>query len=887
MVATNFPAQPTPFVGRSEEIAEIVRLLNDCRLLTLIGPGGIGKTRLALETAGHLTLPDGVYFVPLQPLNDHGLLVAAIAEAIDFHFVSGDEPQNQLFAFLKNKSLLLILDNFEHLLDGAELLTEMLTTAPEIKLLVTSRERLNLRPEWTFEVRGLSYPANIQTAAWENYSAIRLFAQNARRVQPNFSVMNEASSVVSICQHLEGMPLALELAAVWVRALSCAEVAKQIEHGIDLLETPARDMPKRHRNMRAVLDASWGRLSVSEQSIFAQLSVFRGGFTQDAADCVVGASLYSLSALVDQSWLRWDASKERYHVHELMRQYGAEQLETSGKGDAARDAHCLYFADFMAQREKDIKFRRQVAALDEIEADFDNVRAAWEWAVVVVDADSLWKMTEALSFYGDMRAHWAEVEGMFRRAMDALKHDPAHELTHSHVRLRYVRMVLFGTSENETDKTVQAFVEADLATVRKHNVPLEIAYALMRFADVIYYQNNNVLSMQAHEESFCLYAEAGDKFYMAHHLVHMSFPFQYMASTESMRRSRIALLDHSLRLSEEVGDVNEIAWTTFHLGREFYTIGDYVEGDRCIQQAINQHRQLGIAKGLVFCLQSSSDYAFLVGDFEKAGAMLEEARSIVIQRGMNLIEAVYGKLGFLKIVMGDYETGGNLCRQALERGFSIINLSTVWKLLGMAVIAYRDGDSRSMQHYHQMTLDYLQELPETYDRASKLWCLAPLFALNLITKGQHEAALVLLSRALNLPKRYDLPSMIWLQKWPFVSELLEHLQTTLGTAAYQSAWERGKQLDIEATTQIMPNDNLADFLENAGVRQTTAQSSLTERELEVLHLVADGLSNREIARALVLSPGTIKWYISEIYSKLHVSSRTQAVAHARTLNLLP
>ncbi|MEO8394168.1 MAG: AAA family ATPase [Chloroflexota bacterium] len=286
MFTTRLPTSATPFIGRAEELAEIALLLADstCRLLTLIGPGGIGKTRLALEVARSLTFPNCIYFVSLQPLTSPELVVPAIADALQFQFYSGGEPQQQLLDYLREKSLLLLLDNFEHLLDGVTSLSDMLAAAPFVKLLVTSRERLNLREEWLFEVQGLSFPTSETEANFETYDAVQLFVQHARRTHSSFILTDRRKPAVArICRLLGGMPLGVELAASWVRSLPCGQIADEIEHSLEILETSVHNMPLRHRNMRAVFTPTWERLSAVEQDVFMKLSVFRGGFTTEAA----------------------------------------------------------------------------------------------------------------------------------------------------------------------------------------------------------------------------------------------------------------------------------------------------------------------------------------------------------------------------------------------------------------------------------------------------------------------------------------------------------------------------------------------------------------------------------------------------------------------------
>ncbi|MCZ7546442.1 MAG: AAA family ATPase [Anaerolineae bacterium] len=378
----SLPAQPTAFIGRSDALAEIDRRLADpaCRLLTLVGPGGIGKTRLALAVAEQRLrdFPDGVHFVSLAALSSPDAIAPAITSAFGLQLPRGGDPLHQLLAYLSDKKMLLVLDNYEHLRDGADLLVDLLEAAPGVMLLVTSREVLNLRAEWVHPVEGLHYPEEGAMDAPEGYDAVQLFVDRARRVQSGFSLAQEQAGVQRVCRLVEGMPLALELAATWLRTLSCEAIADEIVRGNGFLATTMRDAPARHRSMRAVFDHSWRLLADEERAAFARLSVCRGGFTRAAAETVAGVSLDLLRRLGDKSLIRFNPDGARYHVHELLRQYAAEQLEASGEDEAARVAHLRYFAAFMAARGIDIKGRRQRAGLDETEADFQNVRAAWE-----------------------------------------------------------------------------------------------------------------------------------------------------------------------------------------------------------------------------------------------------------------------------------------------------------------------------------------------------------------------------------------------------------------------------------------------------------------------------------------------------------------------------
>ncbi len=337
-VDPGLPTDSLPFVGREAELAEVGRLLAepDCRLLTLVGPGGAGKTRLAIRAARACadSFADGVAYVPLDAQSSAKGLVAAVAE----HFrpgVQSDSPaemQRQLVASLRRRAVLLVLDNAEHLVPAvAEWLAELLPAAPRVKLLVTSRERLRLPQAWTLEIGGLPYPGPGQAGNPAEFPAVQLFVRAARRVRADFAPAPEDWPVIGrICRLLEGLPLGIELAAPWVRVLSCPEVAAELEGDQGLLASSERGVPERHRSLGTVFEQSWQLLNPRERDLLARLSVFATSFTREAAAQVSGASLADLAALVDKSLLRREGAG-RYALHALLRQHAAEKVNNRGR----------------------------------------------------------------------------------------------------------------------------------------------------------------------------------------------------------------------------------------------------------------------------------------------------------------------------------------------------------------------------------------------------------------------------------------------------------------------------------------------------------------------------------------------------------------------------
>src|SRR5215212_3353247 len=432
----NLPAPLTPFVGREAELVALTALREqpDTRLLTLVGVGGMGKTRLALEL-GRASLDayaDGVFFVALAPLASALALPAAILQALGLT-VQGGDPAAALLRFLRDKHMLLVLDNFEHLRDGAGLVVEILEAAPQVEILTTSRERLTVRGEQLFVVEGLAYTPGSLSIDAPAAPALRLFTQSARRAHPAFQLGEQnLPDVLRLCQLVQGMPLGIELAAAWVELLSLREIAEEIACSAGFLEANWIDAPERQRSMRAVFEWSWKLLNDAERQLFRQMAVFRGPFTREAAEAVVGASLQALAGLVHKSLLRRTdagaAQAGRYEIHELLRQFAAKLLvATLDEQATVEERHSTFYLAFVAQREMRLARHEPQQAAAEIRTEIDNVRQAWAWAAAKARADDLDR-----SLYGLWQFYWLiglsiEAEDRFGLAAEHMRQASGHD----------------------------------------------------------------------------------------------------------------------------------------------------------------------------------------------------------------------------------------------------------------------------------------------------------------------------------------------------------------------------------------------------------------------------------------------------------------------------
>jgi predicted ATPase len=407
------------------------------RLITIIAPGGMGKTRLALQSvAQHVErFEHGAYFVDLAAVTEPERIVNAIGDAVDFNFQqTNGTPQAQLEHFLSSRELLLILDNYEHLMEGASLVTDLLKAAPRLKILVTSRQRLNQSSEYVLSLVGFAADDWPTPEAALNSAAVRLFMQGARRVQPDFELTpHNLKPVTRICQQVGGLPLGIVLAASWLGMLTPAEIVDEITAGVEFLEADMGDLPARQRSIRAVFNYSWGLLSEAERDTFMRLSVFKGGFTREAAQAVSGASLRMLMMLVNKSLLRRDTTSGRYSLHELLRQFAEVRLRESGTEDDTRATHAHYYlANLTSRRDIFIGWgKHNMLNVEFIAVEMPNITQAWYYAVERRMIEELEVAETVLSWFRELRSMFATFEPMLEAAYEMLLTVPDTPRKHS------------------------------------------------------------------------------------------------------------------------------------------------------------------------------------------------------------------------------------------------------------------------------------------------------------------------------------------------------------------------------------------------------------------------------------------------------------------------
>lgn len=700
----NLPPQATPFVGRRKELAEVLERLEQpsCRLLTILGPGGVGKTRLSLQVAAELvdSFAHGVFQVPLAPLSTEKNILTTIADAVKYPFAGAENPERQLFSYLREKEMLVLLDNFEHLIAGSPLVGQLLEQAQRLKIIVTSRERLNLTEEWTYQLDGLPYPDAFISQHIERYSSVQLFLQHANRVLPTFAPDDdERADIVRIVRLVEGIPLGIELAAAWVRVLSCSEIAREIETSRDFLAATASNVPKRHHSLRAVFENSWKLLSSEEQQVLARLSVFRGGFDRGAAEEVAAADLKELLSLTDKSLVR-RATGGRYELLETVRQFASEKLEkVLSSVIPARRAHAHYYLHLLHQQRNALKGTGQKAALGLLEPENENIRTAWRFALAQDNWSMVSQALEGLFQLHELRGSFQDGKELFDDAFEA--HE--REVTESD----WLRPMLLSrrgwfTFRLGQYENARRDLKRSLEIARRdENLP-ETAFSLYNLGVIAYQLGNYARAVGHLQDSLRVWEAVADDYGKARTLSILGVVARERGDNESAQRhldtsltlhrkigdrrgiSRCLnmlaliqrdrgqsaearkLLQESLAICREFDDRRDTAFACSILGAVLYESGEYDGARDYCQESLEIREEIGERRGMAFSLHDLGNIARALGRYESAWSYLHRSLSIAAE-----IRAVPLALYVISGIAELWENTGNITG-ALELVYFIL-----------------------------------------------------------------------------------------------------------------------------------------------------------------------------------------------------------------------
>jgi predicted ATPase/DNA-binding CsgD family transcriptional regulator len=865
-------ASDSAFIGRSDDVDALRdRLLSSgCRLLTLIGPGGMGKSRLAKRVIQDVWqhYPDGVFVSWLAPLHDPKLLAQAIADSLSLQ-IQHDDVEAELCEYLRPRKLLLYIDNFESLVDAAPLLTRLLDAAPELQILVTSRIALNLRYEWLYEVHGMAFD--------ETYGeAQQLFIDRARLNRDRLTE-SELHGIQNICELVEGMPLAIVLAAGWLRTLPIETIANEIEHGLDLLKTRDRDWEERHRSIRTVFDSSWKLLADNERRIMQRFGLFCGGASAEALREVTGATVDVLADLVDQSMITRDA-EGRYQITELLRQYAEEQFLASADFEEGSASHAAYFLKrFMPQMEPMIKDRRHLEAMKRIEADFHNIDTAWTYALENADLTALDAALESLHFYTEIREKYIEGSTMLRSAAEcAAQIAPgsreAARLQSRWMRFKFLRMPLDPIGLEETlasiDRLLEVFERVGDVREQAYCWYLKgVAYAPFPLTSKI---ESEDAAIQAFDRATALFQAVGDDFYTSEVLNWSACRFE---TENGMGR-----LQQALQIQEKLGEPNITAWTLKNLAMSMFVHQRFTQAVVYYEKAKAAMKRVGSAKGMIAVGLLGIEFLILNGDYAQVSQDIDEMMAMVEARYPQGRKALLGIRALKKAVAdNDYLGAAMDAEQSRLMRTELVPITDVSAWWGIAVTLCSNRDYDRFRKLFRL----LTEWGWIFKGTESVWLMCE--ALALSNDGEHRRAAEYLGAAIATAEATSTSSKRWFDPWQVVGTLGSTLRAELGAQQYDAAIDAGMELSVARLIEEMGNrQNLSDRDE---VNRQLADP-LTERELQVLDLIRQGMSNNDIAEQLVIAVETVKVHARNIYSKLGVSGRGRAVETARQLGLI-
>ncbi len=674
------PLPPTPLVGRQQERRQLAKWFTDptVRLVTIVGPGGMGKTRLALAAAQEQLemgrFEHGVVFVDLAPLNKADQMPAAIAQALGLPLDSGGNQarsaEKQIIEFLEERRLLIVLDNAEHLADGVDLIAAIVRTAVLVRLLVTSRVALRLPEEQLYPLDGLGYAQDgAQADVHELDPAATLFLQAARRVRPSYKdTESERARIAEICKLVEGMPLAIELAASWIRLMSAADILDAIRESLHFLETDLHGVPARHRSMEAVFDATWQRLKAEERQTFAEVSIFRGGFTANAARAVTGSSIAQLRRLAASSLIAYDHDRGRYTIHELLRQFAALRLdEAPDRVEIVRTRHSDFYLDLLYRRQNALKSRALQSDLQVLDAEIDNLSQAWKWATANHCVEGIAKTLDGLGLYLRWRGRVVEGETAFHSAANALRC-----MGHN---MHYIRALAWQSTFTRTlgkaedvlplmHESLQRLDAGDAVTASTGEEDLRStrAFVLLQMGALEAVRDTNAAEAY-YRESLALFTATNESWFAAEALLGLGHVSLVQGEFDRQRD----YVQQALDTYRTLGNVRGTASALSMLADIDSYRGRLMSGLELGHEALMMFRSMGDAMGTATSLARLSMTYMNLGDIENARDMANDSLLLFKELGSRRdVVIVYAFLCAIGLMAGEYAQALANAERSLE-----------------------------------------------------------------------------------------------------------------------------------------------------------------------------------------------------------------------------